>query len=780
MLPLVALPDKTVCLLPGSFVKLSARRDLAPGVFHTIIDRFSSSLESGKAPLLHEADVVVGFEKNDNSRSLDISRFRQIAVSAKVVEVSKSSSQGFIVLQTLSRVRIEKLVDDTHAQVTLCKDEPGDASKIKALLTEITKVLESLLPMGGQDWAKMMQSMKKSSQPGMMSDILGSMLTRDIRKRQVLLETLCVQKRLQIVLDMLQNLAVSVNESKKTMSEMESTYLARLGDHHAPKEIVEAARKEIEKLQKMSEHHPGYSAQVSYLETISSLPWNVIKSDNPLDSMNLDDVTKHLDQHHFGMKDVKKRILEYIAVRILNQNASSGRAPPILLLVGPPGCGKTSIARSISSCLKKPFQRISLGGIRDEAEIRGHRRTYIGAMPGKFITAMSKSGQSDPVILVDELDKISTAIGVSRGDPASAMLELFDPEQNREFMDHYIGLPFDMSRVTFISTANTTETIPKPLLDRTEIIQLPGYTIPEKKSIARQHLLPKVLAKNGLQNSTLVLPDAVIEHLITGYTMEGGVRGLSKVLDAICRHIVVETVRNVDRKNHIWKVDEAMVEDILGPAIFSDAMHQNKYRVSSPGTAAGLVWTPYGGSVQYIECIKVPHMLEKSRLVLTGRMGKVLHESATLAMNWVISNLPDKFGQTDNHPADFSIHIHLPAGAVKKDGPSAGVTILVALVSLVTDICVRSDTALTGEITLRGHVLPVGGIREKLIAAHSAGLSRVIIPLRNLGEAQKCIQDDHMQSLTLIPVSHVEQALENAFKTPIFLNHTEYVHASKL
>jgi ATP-dependent Lon protease len=780
MIPLVALPEKNVCLLPGSFVKLSARRDLSPALFHTIIEQFSSSIESGKSTEVDEADVVVGFEKQETSRSHNVNRFRRIAVSAKVIEFRQSSSQGFVVLQILSRVRIVTLKDGPCAQISPCTEELGDASKVETLLSEITKTLESLLPSGGKESSKMMMSMKNPSQPGMIADILGSMLTRDVGKRQVLLETLCVEKRLEIVLKMLKLLSVKQMEKSPSTSEVESTYLKKLEDNKAPKEIVQAAQKEIEKLQKMSEHHPGYSAQLVYLDTISSLPWNVFSASNPFGTMNLDEIEEDLDRHHFGMVDVKKRILEYIAVRILNQDQSSARAPPIVLLVGPPGTGKTSIARSIASCLKKPFQRISLGGVRDEAEIRGHRRTYIGAMPGKFITAMNKCGQSDPVILVDELDKISSTIGATRGDPASAMLELFDPEQNKEFMDHYIGLPFDMSRVTFISTANTTDTIPKPLLDRTEIIHLPGYTIPEKKNIARQHLLPKVLSKNGLNNTTLVLSDTAMEHLITGYTMEGGVRGLYKALDALCRYFVVKTVRDIEKKKRIWNIDEAMIEKILGPTKFSDATHQNAYRVQSPGTAAGLVWTPYGGSVQYIECIKVPHKLEKSRLVLTGRMGEVLNESATLAMNWVISNLTDTFADSGDNLVNYSIHIHLPSGAVKKDGPSAGVTILVALVSLVTGACVRSDTALTGEITLRGHVLPVGGIREKLIAAHSAGLSRVIIPSRNLGEAKKCIQDDDMRNLTLIPVSHVEQAIENAFKTPIMLNHAEYIHTAKL
>lgn len=788
MIPLIALPDKRVCLLPGSFVKLSSSNEVAPDIFQIVIEQFLSDIGSGKTSRTDMGDVVVGFEKkraNDNTTSNvhDIGRFREIAVSAKIVEVRKSASERFIVLKTLQRVRIVKLVDSISAQVSLCVDEAGNDSKVKSLLADITQILENLItfiPESGRDSTKMLKSVKNSREPGLVADILGSMLTRDIGKRQLLLETLQVDKRLEMVLQMLQEMISSVKQSAKSQSsvELEATYIKRLMDKNAPSEIIDAARKEIEKLQKMSEHHPGYSSHVTYLETISSLPWNVLDSKDPMDGMTLDAIKTLLDEHHFGMKDVKKRILEYIAVKMLNQSSPDAPPPPILLLVGPPGTGKTSIARSIASCMRKPFQRISLGGVRDEAEIRGHRRTYIGAMPGKLITAMNKCGQSDPVILVDELDKISSIAGASRGDPASAMLELFDPEQNKEFMDHYIGLPFDMSRVTFISTANTTDTIPRPLLDRTEVIQLPGYTIPEKKHIARKHLIPKLLEKNGLQNTTLDLSDKALENLITGYTMEGGVRGLSKSLDAICRHVVVQTLDSVDTKKHIWNIDDAMIEEILGPAIFSDAIHQNQYRVRSPGTAAGLVWTPYGGSVQYIECIKVPHKLDKSKLVLTGRMGEVLNESATLAMNWVISNFTDKFGNGENL-VDFSIHIHLPSGAVKKDGPSAGVTILVALVSLVTGICVRPDTALTGEITLRGHVLPVGGIREKLIAAHSAGISRVIIPARNLGEAKKCVQDDDMQSLILIPVSHVEQALENAFNSPIFLNETEYL-TSKL
>ncbi|EDV25564.1 uncharacterized protein TRIADDRAFT_50226 [Trichoplax adhaerens] len=473
----------------------------------------------------------------------------------------------------------------------------------------------------------------------------------------------------------------------------------------------------------------------NYLEWMVDLPWK--KSTE--DKLDINKAKVDLDDDHFGMKELKKRVLEYLAVRQLRNDLKG----PILCFVGPPGVGKTSVGRSIAKTLGREFLRISLGGVSDQSEIRGHRRTYIGSMPGRIIQGLKNIGVNNPVFLLDEVDKLSKGI---HGDPAAALLEVLDPEQNNTFTDHYLNVPFDLSQVMFIATANTLHTIPSALLDRMEVIEVPGYTQEEKVEIGARHLVAKQLTQHGLRNDQLEIPSETIKVIVSRYTREAGVRSLERKLGAICRAAAIKIAersigtsedRNKDKikepaihqssdiSNSIV-VDESALKEILGPHIYE---HEASQRLTSPGIAVGLAWTPMGGEILFVEASK---MIGDGKLKLTGQLGDVMRESAYLALTWLKSH-PDQILESMNK---LDIHIHFPAGAVEKDGPSAGITITTVLVSLFSAKCVRSDTAMTGEITLRGQVLPVGGIKEKSLAAHRAGIKRVIIPQRNLKDLE--------------------------------------------
>ncbi|WPT13988.1 hypothetical protein PSENEW3_00000120 [Picochlorum sp. SENEW3] len=777
--PVLNLPSSVQCALPGSIVKVAVSHGAETSIINILSDKFTSSdvLRRQKST---KPDVALCWTERPEDE------VPTMCLAAKIIEVRcQDDGDRSLIFRGMHRVTVhDTRVDRNGVRVAMCAPCVEQTAAVDTgLISDILQKMEVVLkymPLGKQDASKVFD-MLRSSSPSVLSDVLGSMLTTKKSTRKKLFETLDVQKRLEIVQQLLAksvaSLHVAMNGSSREDG-FDAAVLAKIRERGASQDVIEAVEKELAKLKKMSEQHPGHSSLVNYIETLCDLPWNVVHSredDSPL----LDRVEEVLNRNHHGMVDVKKRIIEFVAIQMLQDNTKSTSAAPVLCLIGPPGTGKTSIARSIAEALGKPFQRISLGGVRDEAEIRGHRRTYIGSMPGRVIQAMKRAKVSDCILLLDEVDKTGRD---SRGDPASALLELLDPEQNNGFMDHYIALPFDMSKVIFVATANNFENIPPPLMDRLECIHLPGYTMQEKVVIAKNHLLPSLIKKNAMQEFPLSLSDDILLFLISGYTKEAGVRGLTKRLDSLCRHYAVKIVKEGRTgSNEILISDTSTIEDILGPPIFEK--HDRDHRVQHPGCAAGLVWEVTGGSVQYIECLKIssqddaPH----PRLTLTGRMGEVLNESAHIALNWILGHA-DEIDILDKQEIQAaSIHIHLPSGAVRKDGPSAGVTILVALISLFSGVKVRSDTALTGEISLRGHVLPVGGIKEKVIAAHTAGMARVILPSKTYNEAMKCINDEHIQNLAIIPVSHVEQALENAFSPPISIDcdNTAYM-SSKL
>ncbi len=515
-----------------------------------------------------------------------------------------------------------------------------------------------------------------------------------------------------------------------------------IGNASMPKEVEDQARKELRRLQRMPEAAGEYGMVRTYLDWLIDLPWS-LPEEAPID---IAAARRILDQDHFGLEKIKRRIIEYLAVRKL---APSGKAP-ILCFVGPPGVGKTSLGQSIARAMGRKFVRVSLGGVHDEAEIRGHRRTYIGALPGNIIQAIRKAGARNCVMMLDEIDKLGAGI---QGDPASALLEVLDPEQNNTFRDNYLAVPFDLSRVVFITTANMLDTIPGPLRDRMEIITLAGYTASEKLQIARRYLVPRQMEANGLKPGQIEIADDAVQAVIQHYTREAGVRSLEREIGRIMRQAAM---RIAEGESGPIAISAADLQVALGAPPFEDELAM---RTSVPGVATGLAWTPVGGDILFIEATAVPG---SGRLILTGQLGEVMRESAQAALS-IVKNRAASFGIDPARFEKTDIHIHVPAGATPKDGPSAGVAMFMALVSLLTERTVRSDTAMTGEISLRGLVLPVGGIKEKVVAAHRAGIKRVMLPARNRKDFED-IPEEVRQQLTFVWLERVDEAVSSALE----------------
>eukprot|EP00873_Tetraselmis_striata_P012687 jgi/Tetstr1/432951/TSEL_022289.t1 len=580
---------------------------------------------------------------------------------------------------------------------------------------------------------------------------------------------------------------------------------ARLEGAGLPAEVLEVGMKEVVKLERMGEQHPGAASVRSYVELLADLPWSkraaeLLREDGThvhQPPSSLESVKRALDAGHEGLSKVKQRILEYVAVgRLVGNEAVPG---PILCFIGPPGVGKTSLADAIAAVLGRPLARLALGGVRDEAEIRGHRRTYIGAMPGRVIQGLRRAGCRDPVMLLDEVDKVGND---ARGDPMSALLEVLDPSQNHTYTDTYLGLPFDLSKVVFVATANEEGAIPGPLRDRMEIIRIGGYTLEERVRIAAQHLVPRVLAGHGLSAGAVQFPTSTLSSLALHYTREAGVRDLNRKLEAVCRHVALQTALLAEapvpeapppdarpaseatdsaQSTRAVAVDEALLSEVLGPPRFTG--HEAEERITGPGSAAGLVWTPVGGALQFVEAAAVspPNFAtgdsvgaeptrREGRLTLTGQLGDVLGESAQIALSWLRANaarlgLPAR--SASGAPCVFTsdVHVHFPAGAIPKDGPSAGVTLAAALLSLFSGRPLRGDVAMTGELSLRGLVLPVGGVKEKVLAAAQAGMATVLLPARNLPDIQSdmppALADGRLQ---VVGCATMEDVLGAAFE----------------
>jgi ATP-dependent Lon protease len=681
-----------------------------------------------------------------------------------------------VLVEGLQRGKITSYHDEeTYLAVTVEPYEEQDTKDVEdeALMRTMLDYFEQYIKLSKKISAETYASVADIEEPGRMADIIASHLPLKQKEKQEILETIDVKERMNRVIDIIHNEKEVLNLEKKigqrvkrSMERTQKEYYLReqmkaiqkeLGEKEGktgeiadlsekiekagmPDHVKQAAQKELDRYEKIPSSSAESSVIRNYIEWLLSLPWK----DKTEDDLDIHRAEKILNDDHYGLEKVKERVLEYLAVQQLTHSLKG----PILCLAGPPGVGKTSLARSIAKSLKRNFVRVSLGGVRDESEIRGHRRTYVGAMPGRIIQGMKKAGTINPVFLLDEIDKMSNDF---RGDPSSAMLEVLDPEQNFNFSDHYIEESYDLSKVMFIATANSLATIPGPLLDRMEIISIAGYTEIEKVHIVKDHLLPKQLEEHGLSKGTLQIRDEAVLKVVRYYTREAGVRSLERQLASICRKTAKVVVAG-EKKRVV--ITDKNLEEFLGKPRFHYGQAEAEDQV---GVATGLAYTTVGGDTLQIEVSLSPG---KGKLVLTGKLGDVMKESAQAAFSFVRSKTKELGIEEDFHEK-YDIHIHVPEGAVPKDGPSAGITIATALVSALTGRAIHREVGMTGEITLRGRVLPIGGLKEKTLAAHRAGLTKIIIPKDNEKDIED-IPETIRNDLNFVIVSHVDEVLRHA------------------
>jgi len=684
-----------------------------------------------------------------------------------------------VIVQGISRIKVKEYVQrDPYykARIEVLEEGVAQGVEVEALMMNLKHLFQravELAPYLTADLGTMVNNVKS---PSILADLIASNLNISTNEKQGILETTDVRERLTKV-HLLLNKEVQIlelgnkiqSQVKEDMDRTQREYYLReqlkaikkeLGelDEHSteikelkekikkakmPPEVVAAAEKELERLAKIPPASAEYTVARTYLDWLVELPW----SESTEDNLDIHNAQKILDEDHYDLEKVKKRILEYLAVRKLKADMKG----PILCFVGPPGVGKTSLGRSIARAMGRKFVRISLGGVRDEAEIRGHRRTYVGALPGRIIQGIKKAGSNNPVFMLDEVDKIGMDF---RGDPSSALLEVLDPEQNFSFSDHYIDLPFDLSKVMFITTANILDTIPPALRDRMETLELPGYSEDQKMMIAKQFLIPKQINEHGLTTDHIEFTDEAIQLIISSYTREAGVRNLEREIAAICRGVAKDVASGNNKEKVVITTEN--IHKFLGPVKFFPEVAE---RTSEPGVATGLAWTPTGGDIIFVEATK---MRGEKGLTLTGQLGDVMKESAQAALAYVRSKSKE-LGIEEDFFEKNDIHIHVPAGAIPKDGPSAGITMFVALTSLLTNKPVRNDVAMTGEITLRGLVLPVGGIKEKVLAAMRAGIKTIILPKKNEKDLEEI--PEHIRSqMNFKFIQRMDEAIEIALR----------------
>ena len=697
-----------------------------------------------------EGDRLMGIVAQTDAKIEDPStdELHMVGTAVKILKSVKMPGNKLnVIIQGLSRIKILEFIHTEpylKARVQMIEEQEIKGVEVNALLMNLREQAQKIIELSPHIPSEASFLVKSIDNPAILSDIVASNLSVSVEEKQELLETLDVKDRMDKVIALL-NKEIQVlelsnkiqTEVKGEMDKAQREYFLReqmkaiqkeLGEvderqeefeelkrsikrAQMPKEVEKVAMKELRRMSRMSPGAAEYTVSRTYLDWLIELPWQRSSDD----VLEIKKAKAKLDQDHYGLSKVKDRILEYLAVRKLKADMKG----PILCLVGPPGVGKTSLGRSVAESMGRQFVRMSLGGVRDEAEIRGHRRTYIGSLPGRVIKGIKKAGTNNPVFILDEIDKLGADY---RGDPSSALLEVLDPEQNSTFSDHYLDVDFDLSKVLFIATANQMGPIPGPLRDRMEVLELPGYTLEEKIKIARGHLIDENLEEHGLTHENIEFTDEGLEKLIGSYTREAGVRQLKREIAAICRNIALLVAS--DDLEGTAVIDADRVEEIRGPIKFFKEVAE---RVARCGVATGLAWTPVGGDILFIEATS---MKGHGKMILTGQMGDVMKESAQAAMSYIRSHA-DELGIDERVFERKDIHVHIPAGAIPKDGPSAGVTMTTAMVSLLTDRPVNHELAMTGEITLRGNVMPVGGIKEKVLAAHRAGIKMVLMPDKN-------------------------------------------------
>ncbi|MCD6584589.1 MAG: endopeptidase La [Desulfobacteraceae bacterium] len=706
----------------------------------------------------------------------DLHTIGSSAVILKMAKIDEDKAQ--LLLQGLGRFKITNYTSKKpyfQARITGLESQSTKDKRIKALMANLINQYQRVVELSAGLPPEIASMAKSLEEPDILADMITSTINSTTAEKQEILETLDVKERLNKVTKMvnyqleilemgnkiqtqvkgdmdkqqreyylrqqLKAIREELGETDDSNVEIDE-YRTKIAKKNLPEVVKKEAERELNRLSRMHASSAEYTVALTYLDWITELPWNEGSKDN----LDLVKAQKILDTDHYGLDKAKKRILEYLAVRKLNPNIKG----PILCLVGPPGTGKTSLGHSIAHALGRKFIRIALGGIRDEAEVRGHRRTYVGALPGRIIQGIRRAGSNNPVFMLDEIDKVGSDF---RGDPSSALLEVLDPEQNFSFEDHYLDVPFDLSQVMFITTANLLDTIPPALLDRMEVLRLSGYTLEEKAKIASRYLIPRQREANGLKSEHISFTKGAIKQIISGYTLEAGLRNLEREIGNVCRGVAASIAKEEKKSVNI---NTKNLGKYLGPIRITNEM---KKRVATPGVVMGLAWTQAGGDILFIEATS---MRGNGKLTLTGQLGDVMKESATAALSYIRSNATS-MGIDEDYFQTHDIHIHVPAGATPKDGPSAGVTMLTAITSVLTGATTHKDLAMTGEITLRGQVMPVGGIKEKVLAAHRSGIKTIIMPKlceKDLLDVPKKVKDaikfhfvDNMKDVLKIALS---------------------------
>src|SRR6516162_9610263 len=764
---LPVLPIRNAVLFPGAVAPFDVGREKSVALVEDV-DNLTSPV------------IAIFAQRDPSTDDPGKDDLHQVGCAARVLKALKHSSGNYsLILQGLTRIKLDEVTQAApylKAKVKKLEETGVDDDEAEALsmsLRDIAKQVIQLMPELPREAGSLIDSIQA---PGALADLVAANLDAPVEEKAGLLETVEVKDRIRKVLKLLTRqleilkMRERINSQiKEEMGKNQREYVLRqqlkaikeeLGEDEGDQgdldgleeriakanlttEAEQVAKKQLKRLRNMQVGSAEYTVVRTYLDWIMDIPWTQSTTDN----LDIGAVRKVLDEDHYGLEKVKKRILEYLAVRKLKQDKKG----PILCLIGPPGVGKTSLGRSIARALGRKFVRVSLGGVHDEAAIRGHRRTYVGALPGQIIQGMKKASTVNPVFMMDEVDKIGHDF---RGDPSAALLEVLDPEQNNTFADHYLEIPYDLSNVMFIATANIADPIPPPLRDRMEILELPGYTRKEKLAIAKQHLIPKQLEEHGITTELLDITDRAIEEIIDHYTREAGVRSLERQIAGVIRGVAVKVAEGELQKRRVDNEDD--LHEFLGAPKYTSEVAE---RTAETGVATGLAWTSVGGEILFIEATK---MFGSGKMQLTGQLGDVMKESAQAALSFVRSNA-SRFGIAKDFLEKSDLHIHIPAGAMPKDGPSAGVTMFTALVSLLTGIKVRHDVAMTGEITLRGRVLPIGGLKEKVLAAHRAGIKRIVVPERNKADLDE-VPAEVKNDLEFLFVSKMDQVLEAALE----------------